>query len=325
MKIMPGYIKNFLVVRWIIINVYNIYQMAIYHEPVLLEESIEGLNLQPNGTYVDVTYGGGGHSRRILEKLEGGRLIAFDQDKDAGLNVAEDARLIFIQHNFRYLRNFLRYYNIEKVDGILADLGVSSHDFDVADRGFSFRFEGKLDMRMNQSADLDAAMVINGYEEPRLGEIFREYGEIMNWKHLASTIASSRVNGPISSIKQFLTVIESCVPMKIEKKYLAQVFQALRIEVNNEIGVLTDFLESTLEILDTGGRLVVISYHSLEDRLVKNYMRSGRIDGKQDQDFFGNYNSPFKLINRKIICPGEEEIKRNPRGRSAKLRIAEKI
>lgn len=299
--------------------------MDLYHEPVLLEESIEGLNIRPGGTYVDVTYGGGGHSRRILEKLEGGRLIAFDQDEDAGLNLIDDERLIFVQHNFKYLRNFLKYYQIEKVDGILADLGVSSHDFDVAERGFSFRFEGKLDMRMNQSARLDAAAVINEYDETRLGEIFREYGEILNWRRLASTIAESRAGGKIDSINQFLKVIESCVPLKIEKKYLAQVFQALRIEVNNEIGVLTDFLESTQDILDSGSRLVVISYHSLEDRLVKNYMRSGRIDGKQEQDFYGNYNSPFKLVNRKIICPGEEEIKRNPRGRSAKLRIAEKI
>jgi len=299
--------------------------MDIYHEPALLEESIEGLNIRTGGTYVDVTYGGGGHSRRILEKLEGGKLIAFDQDADAGLNLIDDQRLIFVQHNFKYLRNFLKYYQIEKVDGILADLGVSSHDFDVADRGFSFRFEGKLDMRMNQSATLDAAKVINEYDESRLGEIFREYGEILNWHRLASAIVAARLNGPIATISQFLKVIESCVPMKIEKKYLAQVFQALRIEVNNEIGVLTDFLENTLEILNPGGRLVVISYHSLEDRLVKNYMRSGRTDGKQEQDFFGNFGSPFRLVNRKIICPGEDEIKRNPRARSAKLRIAEKI
>jgi 16S rRNA (cytosine1402-N4)-methyltransferase len=299
--------------------------MDEYHEPVLLAESIEGLNIRSGGTYVDVTYGGGGHSRMILEKLEGGKLIAFDQDEDAGLNLIDDERLIFVQHNFKYLRNFLKYYQIEKVDGILADLGVSSHDFDAVDRGFSFRFEGKLDMRMNQSASLDAAKVINEYDETRLGEIFREYGEILNWRRLASSIVASRADGPIDSISQFLKVIEPCVPMKIEKKYLAQVFQALRIEVNNEIGVLTDFLESTLDILDTGGRLVVISYHSLEDRLVKNYMRSGRIDGKQEQDFFGNYNSPFRLVNRKIICPDEDEIRRNPRGRSAKLRIAEKI
>jgi 16S rRNA (cytosine1402-N4)-methyltransferase len=299
--------------------------MDVYHEPVLLEESIKGLNIRDGGTYVDVTYGGGGHSRRILEELKGGRLIAFDQDEDAKLNLIDDERLIFVRHNFRYLRNFLRYYKVEKVDGILADLGVSSHDFDVSSRGFSFRFEGKLDMRMNQSAALDAAKVINEYDESQLGVIFREYGEIKNWHRLAKTIVIDRANGYINSISRFLKIIEPCVPMKIEKKYLAKVFQALRIEVNNEIGVLTDFLESTPGVIKSGGRLVIISYHSLEDRLVKNYMRSGTADGKLKQNFFGEPLSPFKLINRKIICPGEDEIKRNPRGRSAKLRIAEKI
>jgi 16S rRNA (cytosine1402-N4)-methyltransferase len=299
--------------------------MDVYHEPVLLEESIEGLNIRAGGTYVDVTYGGGGHSRRILEILKGGKLIAFDQDEDASLNLIDDKRLIFVRHNFRYLRNFLRYNRVEKVDGILADLGVSSHDFDVPERGFSFRFEGKLDMRMNQATSLDAAKIINEYDESRLGEIFREYGEIRNWHLLAQTITSVRTNGNIDSTSQFLKVIEPCVPVKIEKKYLARVFQALRIEVNNEIGVLTEFLESTHDVLKSGGRLVVISYHSLEDRLVKNYMRSGRVDGELKEDFFGKTVSPFKLINKKIICPGEDEIIRNPRGRSAKLRIAEKI
>jgi len=299
--------------------------MDVYHEPVLLEESIKGLNIREGGTYVDVTYGGGGHSHRILEELKGGRLIAFDQDEDAKGNLIDDERLIFVRHNFRYLKNFLRYYQVEKVDGILADLGVSSHDFDVSERGFSFRFEGKLDMRMNQSAALDAAKVINDYNESQLGLIFREYGEIKNWHRLANLIVSERANGTINSISRFLKIIEPCIPMKIEKKYLAKVFQALRIEVNNEIGVLTEFLESTPGVLKRGGRLVVISYHSLEDRLVKNFMRSGTLDGKQKQNFFGESLSPFKLINRKIICPGEDEIKRNPRGRSAKLRIAERI
>ena len=299
--------------------------MDVYHEPVLLEESIEGLNIRAGGTYVDVTYGGGGHSRRILEKLKGGKLVVFDQDEDASLNLIDDKRLIFVKHNFRYLKNFLKYYRIEKVDGILADLGVSSHDFDVPERGFSFRFEGKLDMRMNQEATLDAAKVINEYDESQLGEIFRIFGEIINWYRLANTITIARANGYINSISQFLKIIEPCIPRKIEKKYLGQVFQALRIEVNNEIGVLTEFLESTLDILKSSGRLVIISYHSLEDRLVKNFMRSGTVDGKLKQDFFGNTISPFNLINRKIICPGEDEIRRNPRGRSAKLRIAEKI
>ena len=298
--------------------------MNKYHVPVLLEESIEGLNIQPGGTYVDATYGGGGHSAKILEKLEGGKLIAFDQDIDAGDNVTKDDRLIFIRHNFKYIRHFLRYYQIYEVDGIMADLGVSSHDFDVPERGFSFRFEGNLDMRMNQSATLDAARVINEYDESQLWKIFREYGEIKNWKHLVSVITSARTINPILSISQFLKVIEPCVPAKIENKYLAMVFQALRIEVNNEIGVLIDFLESTTGLLKTGGRLVVLSYHSLEDRIVKNFMRSGRIDGKLESDFFGNSSSPFELINRKIITPGEKEILLNPRSRSGKLRIGEK-
>ena len=298
--------------------------MDEYHVPVLLEESIEGLNIQPGGIYVDVTYGGGGHSAKILEKLQGGKLIAFDQDIDATDNLIDDERLIFIRHNFKYLRHFLEYNGIDQVDGILADLGVSSHDFDVADRGFSFRFEGNLDMRMNQSSALDAAKVINEYSEEHLWTIFQDYGEIKNWRHLVSLITTARIKEPISSTGQLLKVIEPCIPAKIEKKYLAMVFQALRIEVNNEIGVLSDFLESTTSLLKPGGRLVVLSYHSLEDRMVKNFMRSGRIDGVQENDFFGNRTSPFELINRKIILPGEKEIARNPRARSAKLRIAEK-
>ena len=298
--------------------------MDEYHVPVLLEESIDGLNIQPGGTYVDVTYGGGGHSAKILEKLGDGKLIAFDQDVDVKDHLANDPRLIFIRHNFKYIRHFLRYYKIDKVDGILADLGVSSHDFDVAERGFSFRFEGNLDMRMNQSAGLDASKVINQYDEAHLWTIFQEYGEIKNWRHLVSLITSARSGEPITSTSQFLKVIAPCVPSKIEKKYLAMVFQALRIEVNNEIGVLTDFLESTTDLLKPGGRLVVLSYHSLEDRIVKNFMRSGRIDGVQENDFFGNRSSPFNLINRKIITPGEGEVALNPRARSGKLRIAEK-
>ena len=298
--------------------------MNEYHIPVLLEESIEGLNIQPDGVFVDVTYGGGGHSAKILEKLDGGRLIAFDQDIDAANNVVIDDRLTFVRHNFKYIRNFLRYYQIDQVDGILADLGVSSHDFDVPDRGFSFRFDGNLDMRMNQSSDLDAAKVVNTYPEAQLWKIFRDYGELKNWRHLVSTITVARAEAPITSTTEFLKVISPCVPEKIEKKYLAMVFQALRIEVNNEIGVLSDFLESTTDLLKPGGRLVVLSYHSLEDRLVKNFMRSGRVDGVLEQDFFGNSNSPFELVNRKIIIPDEMETARNPRARSAKLRIAQK-
>lgn len=298
--------------------------MSEYHIPVLLEESIDGLNLLSGGIYADVTYGGGGHSRRILEKLEGGKLIAFDQDEDALQNLIGDDRLIFVNHNFRYLKNFLRYYGYEKVDGILADLGVSSHDFDQPDRGFSFRFDGKLDMRMNQSAEKDAVMVINEYEVSRLGEVFRNYGEIQNWRNLSQTIERERGIRKIVTVKQFLSAISKCVPAKIEKKYLAQVFQALRIEVNGEMDALEAFLESTLELLNPGGRLVVISYHSLEDRMVKNFMRSGRIDGKTEQDFYGHYHLPFEVITRKVIVPDEKETERNPRARSAKLRIAQK-
>lgn len=298
--------------------------MDEYHVPALLEESIEGLNIQPGGIYVDVTYGGGGHSALILERLKGGKLIAFDQDIDVKGNLANDERLIFIRHNFKYIRHFLHYHQIDQVDGILADLGVSSHDFDVPDRGFSFRYEGNLDMRMNQSSALDATKVINEYNEEQLWTIFQEYGEIKNWRHLVSLITMARANEKITSTGQFLKVIAPCVPPKIEKKYLAMVFQALRIEVNNEMGALADFLESTTDLLKPGGRLVVLSYHSLEDRMVKNFMRSGRIDGVQENDFFGNRNSPFELINRKIITPGEEEIEKNPRARSAKLRIAER-
>jgi 16S rRNA (cytosine1402-N4)-methyltransferase len=298
--------------------------MDEYHVPVLLEESIEGLNIKPGGTYVDVTYGGGGHSARILEQLGDGKLIAFDQDIDAKENLPDDDRLTFVNHNFKYIKHFLRYYEIDKVDGILADLGVSSHDFDVPDRGFSFRFEGNLDMRMNQSAALDAAKVVNEYDEAQLWTIFQEYGEIKNWRHLVSLITTARLNELITSTNQFLNVIAPCVPAKIEKKYLAMVFQALRIEVNNEIGVLSDFLESSTELLKPGGRLVVLSYHSLEDRIVKNFMRSGRLDGVQENDFFGNRTSPFEIINRKIITPNVEEISLNPRARSGKLRIAER-
>jgi 16S rRNA (cytosine1402-N4)-methyltransferase len=298
--------------------------MSEYHTPVLLEESIDGLNLQPNGIYVDVTYGGGGHSRRILEKLEGGKLVAFDQDEDALPNVIDDERLLFVNHNFKYLKNFLRFYGITKVDGILADLGVSSHDFDQPDRGFSFRFDGQMDMRMNQSAEKDAVTVINEYEAVRLGRMFREYGEIQNWRNLAQTIEQARSAGKIVTVSHFLSAISRCVPAKIEKKYLAQVFQALRIEVNGEMEALEAFLVSTLDLLNPGGRLVVIAYHSLEDRMVKNFMRSGRIDGKTEQDFFGHYHLPFEVLTRKVIVPGSAETEENPRARSAKLRIAQR-
>jgi 16S rRNA (cytosine1402-N4)-methyltransferase len=299
--------------------------MSEYHVPVLLDASVDGLELKPGGIYVDVTFGGGGHSRKILEKLEGGKLLAFDQDEDARRNLIDDERLIFVQHNFRFLKNFLRYLGIEKVDGILADLGVSSHEFDEAERGFSFRFEGKLDMRMNQTAEKNASSIVNEYEEKGLIRIFRTYGEVKNARRLASLLVDARGQEPINTIAQFLKVIEPCVPTKIEKKYLAQVFQALRIEVNREMDVLKDFLETIPEVLGPGGRFVAITYHSLEDRMVKNFVKSGKVEGTIEKDLYGNYEVPMKAVNRKPIVPDENEINENPRARSAKLRIAERI
>ncbi len=296
-----------------------------YHIPVLANESIAGMNLYPDADVVDATYGGGGHSRLIINKLEGGRLFAFDQDLDAAVNVIDDKRLCFIRHNFRYIKNFLDYYGVQKVDAIFADLGVSSHDFDVPERGFSFRFDGKLDMRMNRNAKVDAAKIINEYNEEELTTIFRMYGEIKNARHLASVVCKKRNEKPIKSTFGLKEAIAECTPGKIEHKYLAQVFQALRIEVNEEMEALKEFLNSSLQLLRPGGRLVIITYHSLEDRLCKNFMKAGNFEGKVEKDFYGNISSPFRLINRKVIVPGEEEIKKNNRARSAKLRIAEKI
>lgn len=273
---------------------------------------------------MDVTFGGGGHSREILKKLANGRLFAFDQDDEAASNAFIDSRFYFVRHNFKYIRNFLRYYHIGKVDGILADLGVSSHDFDVADRGFSFRFSGDLDMRMNRNISKTAADIINEYDEDQLENIFREYGEIDNARRLSKQIVLSRQEMPITSIDQFKQKIQDCIPRKNEAKYLAKVFQALRIETNNELDVLKEFLEQTSTLLKKGGRLVVITYHSLEDRLVKNFIKSGNFEGKQEKDFFGNIKTDFQVVNRKVIIPTDEEIKENPRSRSAKLRIAEK-
>ncbi|WP_423126454.1 16S rRNA (cytosine(1402)-N(4))-methyltransferase RsmH [Gaoshiqia sp. Z1-71] len=295
-----------------------------YHIPVLLNESIEGLNIQKDGDYVDVTFGGGGHSREILNKLSDGRLFAFDQDEDAAANAFDDPRFYFIRHNFRYIRHFLRYYQVEKVDGILADLGVSSHDFDVAERGFSFRFPGDLDMRMNRDASKTAASVINEYDEETLIRVFLEYGEVENARRLVKQLIEARQVQPVRTIDQFKSAIASCVPKKNETKYLAKVFQALRIETNGELDVLKDFLVQSEELLKPGGRLVVITYHSLEDRLVKNFIRTGNFEGKQEKDFFGNVTSGLEAVNRKVMIPGDEEIERNPRARSAKLRIAEK-
>jgi 16S rRNA (cytosine1402-N4)-methyltransferase len=296
-----------------------------YHIPVLLNESIEGLNIQNDGDYVDVTFGGGGHSREILKYIEKGRLFGFDQDEDAAANAFDDSRFIFVRHNFKYIRNFLRYHDVEKVDGILADLGVSSHDFDVAERGFSFRFSGELDMRMNRDAKLTAADIVNEYDEAGLLKIFREYGEINNAYRLVTQLIAARRNSPVKTIDQFKAVIANCVSKKNESKYLAKVFQALRIETNKELDVLKDFLEQSASLLKPGGRLVVITYHSLEDRLVKNFIKSGNFEGKQEKDFYGNVSSVLKAVNRKVIVPSDEEINRNPRARSAKLRIAKKV
>jgi 16S rRNA (cytosine1402-N4)-methyltransferase len=295
-----------------------------YHIPVMPEESIEGLNLFPGALVVDATFGGGGHSRLILDGIGDGRLFAFDQDEDAAGNVINDDRLFFVRHNFRYMRNFLRFYDVLKVDAIFADLGVSSHDFDVPERGFSYRFEGNLDMRMNRNAPIDAAKVVNTYSEENLTFVFRIYGEIKNAGRLVREIISERNNHSIVTTHQLRDVASRCAPGGLENKYLAQVFQALRIEVNDEMGALKEFLSSSLDVLKPGGRLVIITYHSLEDRLCKNFMKSGNFEGEIDKDFFGNLNSPFYLVNRKVIVPDQEELAENVRARSAKLRIAEK-
>lgn len=296
-----------------------------YHVPVLLKESVDGMNIQPGGTYVDVTFGGGGHSKEILSRLgKNGTLLGFDQDEDAEKNIVNDKRFIFVRSNFRYLHNFLRYHNIDKVDSILADLGVSSHHFDDSERGFSFRFDGKLDMRMNKRAGITAAELVNTYEEERLADILYLYGELKNSRRLASVIVKARASKQIETIEDFLSIIKPLFGREREKKELAKVFQALRIEVNQEMEALKEMLLAATEALKPGGRLVVITYHSLEDRMVKNIMKTGNVEGKQDQDFFGNLNTPFRLVNNKVIVPNEEEIARNPRSRSAKLRIAEK-
>lgn len=298
----------------------------VYHTPVLLNESVEGLNVRPEGVYVDVTFGGGGHSREILSRLgEGGRLIAFDQDRDALANAPDDPRFTFVRGNFRYLNNFLRYHHVDAVDGLLADLGVSSHHFDDSGRGFSFRFDGELDMRMNRDAALSAADILNEYPVEKLADVFYTYGELKNARRIASAIGSFRQQQRIKSTADFLSVLEPFTRRDREKKALAQAFQALRIEVNGEMEALTEMLEQALRWLKPGGRLSVISYHSLEDRLVKNFLRSGNFQGELIKDFYGNIETPFELINRKVIIPSEEEQRENPRSRSAKLRIAKKV
>jgi len=296
-----------------------------YHVPVLAEDSVTGLNIDPAGIYVDATFGGGGHARLILEQLGDGKLAGFDRDSDAVKNKLNDSRFVFIPHNYRFLNNFLEYENLAPVDGILADLGVSSHQFDKGERGFSFRFDGPLDLRMDFSTGITAADIVNTYEENALIHMFSFYGEIKNSRSLARCILSKRKEKKIETTFELVEAIEEVISTKTRNKYLAQVFQALRIEANEELESLKEFLQQTPKALKKGGRLVVISYHSLEDRLVKNFLRSGNIEGKIEKDFYGKSQSPFKVITRKPIVAGEEEIEKNSRARSAKLRIAEKI
>ena len=296
-----------------------------YHNPVLLKETVDGLNIRPNGVYVDVTFGGGGHSREILSQLgPDGKLFAFDQDEDAIANAFADERFTLINENFRFIKRFLRFHGIRSVDGILADLGVSSHQFDVAERGFSTRFDAGLDMRMNQKDALDAYKVVNEYDEANLRRVFLDYGELKNAPAIARVIIEAREIEPIKNTEQLKTVLGRFLPAHKSNKILAQMYQAIRIEVNQEMDALKEFLEQSLEILKPEGRLSVISYHSLEDRLVKRYIKNGMFEGEPERDFFGNFSVPFKTIG-KLIIPSDAEIKINNRARSAKLRIAEKI
>jgi 16S rRNA (cytosine1402-N4)-methyltransferase len=295
-----------------------------YHNPVLLKETVDGLNIKPDGVYVDVTFGGGGHSREIMSRLgSNGKLFGFDQDLDALENVIKDERFVLINENFRYIKRFLRFHGIKEVDGILADLGVSSHQFDVAERGFSTRFEAGLDMRMNQNSELSAYHVVNEYDEENLRRVFLDYGELKNAPAIARTILEAREDGPIKTTDDLKFVLSRFLPPHISNKILAQMYQAIRIEVNQEMDVLKEFLSQSLEILKPEGRLSVISYHSLEDRLVKRFMKNGLFEGEPERDFFGNFSVPFKLVG-KLIVPSNEEIKINNRARSAKLRISEK-
>lgn len=297
----------------------------MYHKPVLLNECIEGMAIRPDGICVDVTFGGGGHSKRILEVLKGGKLFAFDQDADALKNTLSDERFTLINSNFRYLKNFMQLYGAVPVDAILADLGVSSHQIDDPERGFSTRFEADLDMRMDQRQDVSAKDILNSYELNELKSIFRLYGELKNAGRIASLIINGRKETEITTTEQFKELIGVCAPRNKEHKFFAQVFQALRIEVNEELESLKEFLQQSLEILKPGGRLVVMSYHSLEDRLVKNFIKTGNFEGRLEKDFYGVPNQVFKQITRKPIVAGEEELETNKRSRSAKLRIAEKI
>ena len=295
-----------------------------YHNPVLLKETVDGLNIRPDGIYVDVTFGGGGHSREIMSRLgEGGKLFGFDQDLDALKNAIDDERFMLINENFRFIKRFLRFHGIKQVDGILADLGVSSHQFDVAERGFSTRFEAELDMRMNQKGEISAYNVINEYDEQEISRVLFNYGELKNARAMANVIVLARQEAPIKNSEQLKQILARFLPGHKSNKILAQIYQAIRIEVNQEMDVLKEFLEQSLEILKPGGRLSVISYHSLEDRLVKRFVKNGMFEGEPERDFFGNFEVPFKTIE-KLIVPSDEEIALNNRARSAKLRVAEK-
>ena len=296
-----------------------------YHVPVLLDESVSGLDIKPGGIYVDVTFGGGGHSREILRRLpEDAHLYSFDQDADAERNIgAPDKKFTFVRSNFRYLKNWMRYYGVDHIDGLLADLGVSSHHFDDAERGFSFRFDAPLDMRMNKRAGQTAADILNNYDEARLADIFYIYGEMKNSRHIAAAVAKARQTAPINTTSDFLAVVEPMFKREREKKDMARLFQALRIEVNHEMDALREMLAAATQLLAPGGRLSVITYHSLEDRIVKNVMKAGNPEGKVEQDFFGRINTPYRMVE-KLIIPSEEEQQSNPRSRSAKLRVAER-
>ena len=298
----------------------------VYHVPVMLHECMEALDIKPDGVYVDVTFGGGGHSREILKRLgPKGKLIAFDQDPDAINNAIADERFVLVHQNFRFLKNYLRLEGVKEVDGILGDLGVSSHQFDDADRGFSIRFDADLDMRMDQVSDLDARKVLRTYSEEDLHRIFGMYGEVQNAKSLAKTIVTARLTQEINTVAELKEVMKKLVPKGKEHKYHAQVFQALRIEVNKELEALQEFLMQSISVLKENGRLVIMSYHSLEDRLVKNFMLKGKFRGEVEKDFFGNEIKPFRVVTRKAITASEEELQKNNRSRSAKLRVAEKI
>jgi 16S rRNA (cytosine1402-N4)-methyltransferase len=298
--------------------------MIDYHQPVLLQESVDGLNVRPDGVYVDATFGGGGHSREILRRLTTGKLIAFDQDKDVLNNLPDDDRLVFVQHNFRFLRNFLKYHQVKAIDGLLADLGVSSHHFNTAERGFSFRHDSALDMRMNQYSDLTAVDLLNTYSQDQLVKVFRDYGEIKMAKRLAQSIVSYRDKEAIDNTRDLLEAVTPVMPRHGENQFLAKLYQAVRIEVNHEIDYLRDMLEQSLAFFKPGSRLSVISYHSLEDRIVKTFIKNGSFKSDETIDLYGNKPMVFRAINKKVIVPSEKEIAENNRARSAKLRIAEK-